>query len=236
MKLVLLDIDGTLLISRGSGRSSMAAALEQVLGQPISTEGVAFSGRTDRQIMRDILSASAIDLRDDESVLDRALAAYESEAPKHLDAARITVLPGVRDLLQALHDHREVHLGLLTGNLKSTAYLKLSLAGLDHFFPFGAFGCDDEDRNCLPPIAIERALQVHGHAFSSTDVFVIGDTTHDITCAHTSGCRAVAVCTGRYTREELEPLGPDLLLDDLSDHRSVLTFVSGAAPARAACS
>lgn len=227
MKLVLLDVDGTILLTKGTGRPAMSAALERVLGRPVVTDGVAFSGKTDVQIMRDILTASGRDPNLDEDTLSSALAAYQSELPIHLNPDRVQVLPGVRELIQALHDAREVCLGLLTGNLKRTAFLKLAAVGLDGYFVFGAFGSDHEDRTCLPPIAMERATELTNHTFPPDDVYVVGDTTHDVACGRACGCRTIAVCTGHFSREELEAASPDLICDDFADYRSVFDFICG---------
>lgn len=233
MKLVLLDIDGTILLTQGAGRTTMTAALERVLGRTVSTEGISFSGRTDRQILRDILRASEIEPGTNGATLDLAIAAYEAELSQHMDPDRVQVLPGVRLLIEKLHEHEDVRLGLLTGNVEFTAYLKLAAVGLDDYFPFGAFGSDHEDRNCLPPIAMKRARDSSGFDFPPRDVFVVGDTPYDVTCGRVCGCRTVAVCTGRYTRAELQASEPDLLLDDFSDYRPLLEFIFGSSAAGA---
>lgn len=228
MKLVLLDIDGTILLTRGVGRHSMTIALERVLGLPVTTEGVSFSGKTDRQIMREILNRSGIHAGEGDEVMDAALEAYLEELPQHLVAEHIEVLPGVPQLIQALHEHGDVYLGLLTGNLKRTAFLKLAAVGLDGYFLIGAFGSDHEDRNNLPPIAIQRAEELTEHRFPPSNVYVVGDTAHDVICGRLSGCRTVAVSTGRYSREELAAQSPDLLVDDLSDYQVVVDFICRA--------
>ncbi len=233
MKLVLLDVDGTILLTQGTGRPAMTAALERVLGHPITTDGVSFSGKTDVQIMRDILRASGLDPSLDGDLLQHALAAYQEELPLHMSPERVRVLPGVPELIQALHERSDFCLGLLTGNLKRTAFLKLAAVGLDGYFLFGAFGSDHEDRNCLPPIAIERAVELTNYTFAPDEVFVIGDTTHDVVCGKMSGCRTVAVCTGHYSREELEAASPDLLCNDFSDYQSLLDYLSGGVEERA---
>lgn len=236
MKLVLLDIDGTILVTRGSGRSSMEAALAGVLGRAVTTQGVSFSGRTDRQILRDILRVSNVDLDEEERILDEALEAYQREAPAHLHPSKVTVFPGVRELIEELHQRADVCLGLLTGNLETTAFLKLGTVGLDRYFSFGAFGSDHEDRNCLPPIAMDRARSIAGRSFDPGEVYVIGDTSHDVICGQVCGCRTVAVCTGRYTRAELQAVEPDLLVDDFSDYGAVIAFICGTDLSRAAAS
>lgn len=217
MKLLLFDIDGTLLTTHGLGRRVVVDALSAVCGRPITTDGVVFSGRTDPQILRDVLRGSGLDEPEAASLLPHALAAYTEVLRERLRPHHVEVLPGVRALLDRLAEQETVRLGLLTGNAETTAYLKLEAAGLATHFPFGAFGSDHADRHRLPPVAVQRA-QVHtGRAFSGKDVVIIGDTEHDLHCGRGIGAFAVGVCTGRYGREELLPHGPDVLLDDLSD-------------------
>ena len=225
LKLVLFDIDGTILLTRGSGRRSLEAALERVLGQSIRTEGIAFAGRTDRQILRDILGAAGIDLTRANGILGEIEVAYQEEMRRLLAPEDVSVLPGVRSLVESLAREPDVHLALVTGNLEPMAYLKLEAVRLAHYFPFGAFGSDAEDRNELPAIALARAQAHTGHRFESSSVFIIGDTVHDVQCSRSIGCRTVIVCTGTYSRQELAPHAPDLLLDDLSDHAVVVNFI-----------
>lgn len=229
-KLVLLDIDGTLLITRKSGRRSMAAVIERIVGSPANLDGISFSGKTDRRIIREILEESGVHGDHHSSLMERVVAAYREELPRHLTSDRITVLPGVRPLVQALHEHANVELALLTGNLEETAYLKLELVGLANFFPFGAFGSDHEDRNQLPPIALKRAHERYGSAFDPAHVFVIGDTPQDIECGRAGACRTIAVCTGRVSCDELAAHAPDLLVRDFSDYERVVDFICEVEP------
>jgi phosphoglycolate phosphatase-like HAD superfamily hydrolase len=215
MKLLLFDIDGTLLTANGTGRSSVEAALSRQFGRPIHTDAVAFSGKTDPQIMAEVLRENDIPPTDEH--VDTALATYQDTAHPALSADTVTVLPGVAALVDALHDRSDVHLGIVTGNVERMAYRKLEAARLDAPFPFGAFGSDHADRNRLPPLAIDRAAAYTGHRFDGSDVVVIGDTARDIECGARAGAYVVGVCTGHYTRDDLAPHGPDLLLDDLRD-------------------
>lgn len=214
MKLLLFDIDGTLIRAHGAGRTAIEKALSTVCGSSISTDGVRFSGKTDPQIIGEILRANG--LTDSTSFLDDALAAYEEVACAALSADDIELLPGVADLLNQLNARSDVQLGLLTGNIEPMAYRKLGAVELDRHFPFGAFGSDHADRYQLPDVALRRARRHTGHAFGGSDMVIIGDTEHDICCGRKIGARAVGVCTGRYARAELAPHEPDVLLDDLS--------------------
>ena len=215
MKLLLFDIDGTLLHTDGVGRAAVEHALAEVCGAPVSTDGVRFSGKTDPQIMRQILEASEVP--DAEALLPRVLEAYAAAVEEALRPKHVTVLPGVKKLLDELAGVPNAQLALLTGNLERTAALKLRAAGLEDYFPFGAFGSDHGDREQLPAVAVQRAEARTGRVFEGRDVVIIGDTEHDIRCGRSLGVFSVAVCTGRYARADLACHTPDLLLDDLSD-------------------
>ena len=217
MKLLLFDIDGTLLQTHGTGRQTVAQALTQVCGRSLSFDTVTFSGRTDPQILAEILTVNGFSAMETRQLLPKILDTYAQAALSVLPESRVTVMPGVEILLERLSARSDVQLALLTGNLEPTAYAKLKTAHLAHYFPFGAFGSDHADRYELPAIARERALCHTGHDFSGKDIVIIGDTEHDIRCGATLGVCAVGVCTGRYSRDDLVPHAPDYLLDDLSD-------------------
>jgi phosphoglycolate phosphatase-like HAD superfamily hydrolase len=225
MKLVLFDIDGTILKSRNSGRTAVSEALRVVCGREMDHAAVSFAGRTDPEIMRDLLLLSGCPEPELPDLLPRCLSEYVSVMMRRLTPATVTVLPGVRELIGYLHGRKEVTLGLLTGNLQETAYLKLHAAGLGSCFSFGAFGSDMDDRNSLPDIAVSRAFDATGIRFSASNTIIIGDTPHDVGCATGFGARSVAVCTGSYSREALSGCGATLLLDDLSDARPVLDLL-----------
>lgn len=215
MKLLLFDIDGTLLHANGSGRTAIEQALADVFDQPISTDTISFSGRTDPGIMRDILEANGIP--PSASTIKRALAAYADVVLHAGNPSDVTLIPGVAPLLDRLADRPDVTLALLTGNLRATAFWKLEAVGLDRHFTFGAFGSDHGDRHQLPNVAVRRAHQHTGHTFVGSDVVIIGDTQHDIQCGRGIGAFSVGVCTGSYSRVDLRPYNPNVLLDTLQD-------------------
>ena len=215
MKLLLFDIDGTLLTANGTGRTSVEEALSQQFGRSITTEAVTFSGKTDPQIMAEVLHQN--DISPTEAHITTALETYQETAHDELTSAHVSTLPGVETLVGTLAAHNEVHLGLVTGNVKQMAYRKLEVVQLDAHFPFGAFGSDHADRNCLPPLAIDRATAHTGRRFEGKDIVIIGDTVRDIECGAHVGAYVVSVCTGRYSRDDLAPHNPDLLLEDLQD-------------------
>lgn len=217
MKLLLFDIDGTLLRVSRSGGQIVRDVLGRLIGRTIVTDGIRFSGRTDYPILRDVLIASGLDRDEAESILPDVVAAYEQQALEFLADGEADPLPGADELLSKLSDRNDVVLGLLTGNIESLAYAKLRSCSIDHHFEFGAFGSDREDRYELPKVALKRAHDHTGRHFEGKDVVIIGDTEHDILCGRSIGVFAVGVATGHFDREFLGRHGPDLLLDDLTD-------------------
>ncbi|HMB92345.1 MAG TPA: HAD hydrolase-like protein, partial [Rhodothermales bacterium] len=187
MKLLLFDIDGTLLRTRGVGRQAVTSALSEVCGRSISTDTISFSGRTDPQIFREAVLRNGYTEPDAEQLVPEAFAVYVEMMRQSLKPDTVDVMPGAHDLLARLAEQPNVHLALLTGNLEPTAYLKLEAAGLADYFPFGAFGSDHADRPALPSIAIQRARIHTNHDFTGKNVVIIGDTEHDIRCGDAIG-------------------------------------------------
>ena len=217
MKLLLFDIDGTILLTRGQGRRLIEELLSTLCGRPITTEHVAFSGKTDPQIVQEILLKNGLSKQDAAAFVPQALAIYLEKAHEAIAPQHIDVLPGVPALIEHLAARDDVQLALLTGNHQVTAYLKLEAAGLAQYFPFGAFGSDHADRYELPPVAVHRAFTHTGHTYAGKDVVIIGDSEHDVRCGRGIGAFSVAVCTGFTERATLAAETPDLLLDDLCD-------------------
>lgn len=217
MKLLLFDIDGTLLHTHGVGRQAVEEALADVLGRPVHTDGVTFSGKTDPQILDEVMARHGLDASERAARMSDAVGAYTEAMQRHLNPNQVTLLPGILELVSHLHAAPDVQLALLTGNIEPMAYVKLGAVGLGGYFPFGAFGSDSPHRPDLPAIAVERARAHTGRRFAGKDVVIIGDTEHDIACGRGIGAFSVGVCTGRYERDELERHGPDVLFDDLAD-------------------
>ena len=229
MPLLLFDIDGTLLLSDGVGRRTIREALSDVAGRPVTSDSVSFSGRTDPAIMRDVLLVSGCDPDEAEELLPTCLQTFATVFQERIQPENMTVLPGVVELLDAIVDRYERTLGLVTGNMDSTAKAKLRAGGLDGYFSFGAYGSDHEDRNLLPALAMERA-RAHGHNPARADrTVVIGDTEHDISCSRHTGISVVAVATGSIPYETLHGHAPDLLLHDLSKQDDLLRFLDEVA-------
>ena len=227
-KLILFDIDGTLLSTRGAARRAFERAMLEVYGTagPIATH--AFDGKTDPQIARELLTCEGLD----EAAIDAGLPALWSDYLRELELelARpdhsTDIMPGVEELLAALETESSVLTGLLTGNIERGAALKVSSAGLPQF-RFGAFGSDCERRDGLPPIAVDRARALCGVAFSGREIIVIGDTPADVRCGQALGVHAIAVATGRHDPHELRRAGADAVLEDLSATSEVLHLLLG---------
>ncbi len=218
MRLFLFDIDGTLVTAHGAGRLALTQALQAVYGTAGSGEGYDFRGKTDPQIVFDLLRAAGLP---DELIQARLAACFDAYVHNLedliADGHPIQVMPGMPDILRALSCLPDALVGLLTGNIERGARAKLRSTGLLPLFRVGAFGSDDGDRRRLPAIARARARALMGHEISCGHVTIIGDTPLDVDCARACGARAVAVATGQHAPEELAACSPDLLFPDFAD-------------------
>lgn len=227
MRLVLFDVDGTLLIARGAGRRALGRALEQVFGTAGSLDTYDFRGRTDIRIVLDVLEAGGIPRTDARERLDEVFERYAQALTVEIgDGSGVVTLPGIAALVPRLGRTEGVLLGLLTGNIEHGARIKLAPTGLWPLFPVGAFGSDDHDRGRLPSLAARRAHALTGRVFEPHEVVVIGDTPHDIECARAFGAVAVGVATGFHRRDELLAEKPDLFFDDFADVDRAVTLLS----------
>lgn len=224
-KLVLFDIDGTILLSSGAGRRAIVSAIAEEIGDTGPLTHIPFGGKTDPQIVSELLAAAG---EREPPSSDRVtgicrryveLLATELERP----TTRTYVMPGVHQLLTRLERETGIILGLLTGNLAQGARLKLRAAGIDpERFQVGAYGSDAAHRPELPPIAASRAIPFFGHEPRGDAVVIIGDTPADIACGSCIDARALAVATGDYSVADLRACGPHAVFDDLSDTDGVL--------------
>jgi phosphoglycolate phosphatase len=228
-RLVLFDIDGTLLSTGGAGGRALRLALFDVFGTAGPIESHSFAGKTDPQIAMELLHAAGLTAAEIEAGLHRLWESYLGYLPDELDRATIQVFPGVTELLNRLEsDAVPVEMGLLTGNLARGARLKLESArlGADRFV-VGAFGSDHARRDALPAIAVERARALSGRNFAGKEIVVIGDTPYDIACGASLGVRTVAVATGTFSAEQLARCEPDHLFDSLADTEQVYESIVG---------
>jgi phosphoglycolate phosphatase len=222
--LLLWDIDGTLLLSGGAGERALQVALRDAFGLTDSLAAIELAGRTDRWIARRVLSQ--VDLPATDETIARYLDAYLNVLAGEFARPGGQVLPGVPEILARLARRRDVAQGLLTGNLRRGAEIKLRAHGLWAHFPFGAFADDAELRNDLGPHALRRAREHHGVAFPPDRVFVIGDTPHDIACGQAIGARTIGVATGRYSVDDLRACRPTTVLPDLGDAAAFLAAIA----------
>ena len=230
MRLVLFDIDGTILWTDGAGRRAVHRALEDVFGAP-PPEGLEFDGKTDPQIVRELMQLAGVAHGDIDGRLPHALERYVELLHTELGALdqRDKVLPGIRPLLDTLEARDDVLLGLLTGNVLPGAVAKLTAVGIDaNRFKVGAFGSDHAHRPELPAIARARAVALLGYQIAGSDVVVIGDTPADMGCGRGIGARAIGVATGRYSADDLRACGATAVFDDLSDTDAVVRAIMGA--------
>lgn len=230
-RLVLFDIDGTLLLSGGAGRRAILRAIDDEAGiSAEQVEAVRFDGKTDPQIVRELFAAGGraeeCDLARIERVIARYLDYLDAELATH--GHRATVMPGVEPLLDSLAADRQVVLGLLTGNVNRGADIKLRAVGIDpDRFLLGAYGSDHGTRSALPPIAVQRAEPMFGRLVSGHEVVIIGDTPDDVTCGQGVGARAIGVATGSFSARELAQAGAFAVFDDLSDTGAVHAVIVG---------
>jgi phosphoglycolate phosphatase-like HAD superfamily hydrolase len=230
-RLILWDVDGTLVMAGSAAQRAFDLAVASAVGRDPVGHGVRMSGKTDPQIALEIMAA--LDMAEDEA--HRFLPAVLEGLIRELEAAEDTirqhgrVLPGVRGLLPKLHRPPHIVQSLLTGNLAPNAALKLRAFGLDRWVDLevGAYGSDDRDRTVLVPIAMAKTEERYGYRFEPQQVWVVGDTPRDLECARAARARCLLVGTGRHGFEELEGLGADAVLRDLTNVSSVYALLVG---------
>lgn len=226
MRLLLFDIDGTLIRSHSAGREAMAASLRELFGTAGPSESYRMSGKTDARIVTDLLTAAGVDPEEIHDRLPEVYALMAEKGKEIFPVRGITPCPGVLELLSVLRSRPDALLGLLTGNALDTAPLKLAAAGIEpDQFVIGAYGSDAMDRNQLPAIAMKRAIQLTNSGFGGYNTVIIGDTPADILCARAGGATAVAVASGWHSGNTLSQFRPDHLLENLNDTDRVLSIL-----------
>jgi len=229
-RILLFDIDGTLLSMGGAAREAFTRALSEASGRAVRSEGTAFVGKTDPQIARELLAGHGVNGAGLEPAIRETIRLYLRYFERDLPAAReARLLPGVAALLDALAARPGMRTALLTGNVEAGARLKLGHLGIAGRFDFdlSAFGSDDADRYRLPAIALDRARRRIAPSIDGRQLVIIGDSEHDVLCGRSVGARSVAVATGWTPAAVLRALGPDRLLADFSDTDAVLAALAG---------
>jgi phosphoglycolate phosphatase len=227
-KLVLFDIDGTILLTAGAGRRAIVAAVGEFVGSTSALHQVRFDGKTDPQIVTELLEAAGYVGPHQPDQVQALCSRYVDLLERELEqpTSKTTVMAGVLPLLDRLEKEEGVVLGLLTGNMAQGAALKLRSAGLDpDRFRVGAYGSDSPHRPELPPIAAGRAERYFGRVPSGHEVVIIGDTPADIACGACIDARAVAVATGGYSLSDLMSCAPHAAFENLSDTDRVLEAI-----------
>ena len=229
-KLVLFDVDGTILLTSGAGRRAIFAALAEEVADVAALGEIRFDGKTDPEIVAELLAAAGQPVPRESPRVRRLCERYVSHLARELGlpTGRTTVMPGVIPLLDRLQEDTTVVLGLLTGNVAPGAALKLHSGGIDPArFAVGAYGSDAAYRQELPPIAARRAQPIFGRMPIGAEVVIIGDTPADIGCGAGIAARALAVATGSFSVAELAACGPHAAFEDLSDTDRVLEAILG---------
>jgi phosphoglycolate phosphatase len=227
MRLVLFDIDGTLVRCGRQVRVLFAEALHEVFGTTGDIDRYDFGGKTDPQIVRELMVSAGVPAAAVATGLPAMRDAYLDRLEARLGA--VEVLPGAREAVAAAQASPGVLAALLTGNWLRGARAKLARAGLDGLvYEAGAFGDDAEDRACLPPVAIARARELTGHPFTAADALIVGDSLEDVRCAHACGVPLVAVASGWVSAERLRAAGADRVVDSLDQ---ALGWILPAEPA-----
>ena len=224
-KLILWDIDGTLIVSGRAGIFALTKAFATVHGRTPDLGKIDVSGRTDKWIAGQVLEQQGIAATPEN--IHAYLEAYLQALPGELAGREGRVLPGIITLLNTLQARADIAQGLLTGNLQRGARIKLGHYQVWHYFEFGAFGDDSPWRNELGPHALRRAREKHAVEFAPADTFVIGDTPHDIECGKAIGAKTIGVATGRFTVAELQTHQPTAVFADFSDPAAFLGLIDG---------
>jgi phosphoglycolate phosphatase len=225
-KLVLFDIDGTLVLTGAAGLRAMNKACAELIGHDDALAGIPVAGRTDRIILSDVAERAGRPL--DDALLHELREKYVAHLSREIELpgrGTKAVMPGIRPLLDALDRRDDVFLGLLTGNFESGARIKLEHFDLWRYFQCGAYGDDSADRNALVPFALARARRCGLPDLAAAHILVVGDTPHDVACARSAGAVPVAVATGMFSVEQLRAAGADVVFQDLSDTGAFLELL-----------
>jgi phosphoglycolate phosphatase-like HAD superfamily hydrolase len=224
-RLILFDIDGTLMDTGGAGARSLNIAFRDVFSIENAFSGITMAGKTDVQIIKEAFAVHKIP--GDNGALPSLLSRYVMSLKGEIEKSRKHLKPGVLDILKRFRETACFHLGLLTGNIEEGARIKLESFGLNDYFEAGAFGSDDEDRNRLLPVAVRKFSLLKNVTIAYSNCIVIGDTPRDVSCSRPYGAVALAVSTGPYSYDSLLRTGANLVVHDLSKTEEILSFCLG---------
>lgn len=225
-RLVLFDIDETLISSDGAGRRAIGQAIAKLFNVDIRQISVSLSGKTDPQILHEILKTASMTEEEVEERMSEILDIYISLLQEQIDQSKKYIIHnGIPQILNCLKEEAHTHLGLLTGNIEKGARMKLERCSLNDYFPIGAYGSDSANRMDLPEIAVDRGTKHYKLKFLPEEVTIIGDSIYDVMCAKGYGAKSLAVNTGSTNRQLLEEQKPDYLFDDLSDLDAVMEAI-----------
>lgn len=222
MRLILFDIDGTLIDTGGAGSRSLNLAMKELFAIENAFEGISMAGKTDIEIIKEGLIKHKISVDDN---IDAVVESYLKHLKEEILNDRKHIKPGVYELLNKLKVSRDTALGLLTGNIERGARIKLEPFMLNEFFPTGAFGSDHDHRNKLLPVAIERFERLYQKKIEFYNCILIGDTPRDIECGKIYGAKCVGVATGPYPISTLIQAGANYVVKDLTDYKGLLQFI-----------
>lgn len=215
MKFILFDIDGTLVSTGGAGVRALDYAFRDILGIERAFDGISMAGKTDLLIVKEGLAKYGHPAEN--GVIPLVLNAYLDHLVREMENNKKHLKPGIREALDTLKTLPEYAIGLLTGNLELGARIKLEAFGIYDYFLCGAFGSDNEDRNLLLPVAVQRFREKKQQEIDFRNCIIIGDTPRDVACAKPYGAACIAVATGPYSIADLKKTDADVVMDDLAD-------------------
>jgi len=222
LRVLLFDIDGTLLLSGGAGNRSLDRAMKKLTGREGGMNDVLPDGKTDYLIIEEAFRVNFADLGLGPEAVRKTLEYYLEILEEEVRSSKgFRLMPGVPAVLNACRDAGHL-LGLATGNLEKGARIKLDRAGLSEYFDFGGYGSDAITRTDMVHAAVRKARAAAGFDVRGEHIYAIGDTPYDIICPHEAGIRAIGVGASRFSCEELAEYHPEFLLDDLTDPEALL--------------
>lgn len=227
-KVFLFDIDGTLLHTGGAGTRSLARSFQKIYGIENAFKGITMDGKTDPEIVKEAFRQNGVKQRIETPEIQKVFTEYIPFLKREIwRSTNYRLMPGVEEMLEDLHAHENILLGIASGNIQQGAEIKLKRGGIDKYFLFGAYGSDAEDRGEVIRIAISRAKKFLPETeLTKEDIYVIGDTPRDIIFGHQAQATTVGVATGRYSLEELKEFSPDYLLPNLTYYKTLLDPIS----------